>query len=48
MTDVAVGRNSVSEKLELLRTKAAMRSIDVANMLGTTPETVSRWHRGRA
>ena len=48
MTDVAVGRNSVSEKLELLRTKAAMRSIDVANMLGTTPETVSRRHRGRA
>lgn len=48
MTDVAVGRNAVSEKLELLRTKAAIRSVDVANMLGTTPETVSRWNRGRA
>ena len=48
MTDVAAGKNAVSEKLELLRTKAALRSVDVANMLGTTPETVSRWHRGRA
>ena len=48
MTDVAVGRNGVSAKLELLRTKAAIRSIDVANMLGTTPRTVSRWKHGRA
>ena len=48
MTDVAVERNAVAEKLELLRTRAAIRSVDVANMLGTTPETVSRWNRGRA
>ena len=48
MTDVAAGKNAVSEKLELLRTKAALRSVDVANMLGTTPETVSRWKHGRA
>ena len=25
-----------------------MRSADVANLLGTRPETVSRWNRGRA
>ena len=38
----------MSTKLELLRTKAAMSSVDVANMLGTTPGTVSRWNHGRA
>ena len=48
MTDVAVERNAVAEKLKLLRTRAAIRSVDVANMLGTTPETVSRWNHGRA
>lgn len=25
-----------------------MRSVDVANLLGTRPETVSRWNKGRA
>src|SRR5205814_1789940 len=28
--------------------KAAMKSIEVANLLGTRPETVSRWKQGRA
>ncbi len=45
MTDVAAERNAVAQKLELLRTRAAIRSVDVANMLGTT---VSRWNHGRA
>ena len=27
---------------------AAIRSVDVANMLGTTPRTVSRWNQGHA
>ena len=40
--------NVVAEKLELVKTKAAIRSVDVANILGTTPETVSRWNNGRA
>ena len=48
MYEVVVERNVVAEKLEFLKTKAAIRSVDVANMLGTTPETVSRWKRGRA
>ena len=48
MTNVIAERNVVAEKLELLRTRAAIRSVDVANMLGTTPETVSRWNQGRA
>ena len=48
MTGVAAERNAVAEKLGLLRARAAIRSVDVANMLGTTPETISRWNHGRA
>jgi hypothetical protein len=40
--------NAVARKLESLREKGAMRHIDVANILGTRPETVSRWNQGRA
>lgn len=47
MSDLVVQKNVVAEKLELLRTRAAIRSVDVANLLGTTPETVSRWNHGR-
>lgn len=39
--------NAVARKLESLREKGAMRHIDVANILGTRPETVSRWNQGR-
>ena len=48
MSTVLAEKNVVAEKLELLRNRAAIRSVDVANMLGTTPETVSRWNSGRA
>ena len=40
--------NVIARKLDLLAEKAAMRSIDVANLLGTRPETVSRWNQGKA
>jgi len=40
--------SAVARKLESLRTKGAMRHIEVANLLGTRPETVSRWNQGRA
>jgi hypothetical protein len=40
--------NVISRKLENLQRKAAMRSVDVANVLGIRPETVSRWNQGRA
>ena len=48
MSNVTAETNAVAGKLKLLRTRAAIRSVDVANMLGTTPETVSRWNHGRA
>jgi uncharacterized protein (DUF2384 family) len=39
---------AVARKLESLRNKGAMKNIEVANLLGTRPETVSRWNQGRA
>ncbi len=38
----------VARNLDLIRSKAAMRNVDVANLLGTRPETVSRWNQGKA
>lgn len=40
--------SAVARKLESIREKAAMRHVEVANLLGTRPETVSRWNQGRA
>jgi transcriptional regulator with XRE-family HTH domain len=40
--------SAVARKLESLRAKGAMKHIEVANLLGTRPETVSRWNQGRA
>jgi hypothetical protein len=40
--------SAVARKLESLRAKGAMRNIEVANLLGTRPEAVSRWNQGRA
>lgn len=40
--------NAIARKLEEIQKKSAMRSVDVANLLGTRPETVSRWNQGKA
>lgn len=40
--------NVISRKLDALQKKAAMRSVDVANVLGIRPETVSRWKQGKS
>lgn len=40
--------NAIARKLESIEQKGGMRSIDVANVLGTRPETVSRWNQGKA
>ena len=39
---------AVGRKLESIRAKGAMKHTDIANLLGTRPETVSRWNQGRA
>lgn len=40
--------NVIARKLETLQLKGGMRSVDVANVLGIRPETVSRWNQGKA
>jgi hypothetical protein len=40
--------NAIARKLEAIQRKGAMRSVDIANILGTRPETVSRWNQGKA
>lgn len=40
--------SAITRKLESIEQKADMRSVDVANILGTRPETVSRWNQGKA
>ena len=39
---------AVARKLDSIRDKGGMRNVDVANLLGTRPETVSRWNQGKA
>lgn len=38
----------IAKKLETITSKGGMRLVDIANVLGTRPETVSRWNQGRA
>jgi hypothetical protein len=40
--------NVIARRLESIEKKSAMRSVDVANVLGARPETVSRWNQGKA
>lgn len=40
--------NAIARKLDEIERKGAMRAVDVANLLGTRPETVSRWNQGKA
>ena len=47
MAKAAPMSNVVARQLESIRTKGAMRHVEVAELLGTRPETVSRWNQGR-
>jgi transcriptional regulator with XRE-family HTH domain len=40
--------SAISKKLDSIRDKGGMRLVDVANILGTRPETVSRWNQGKS
>src|SRR3984957_881371 len=40
--------SAVARRLDSLRRRGAMKNIEVANLLGARPETVSRWNQGRA
>lgn len=39
---------AIARKLDSIRQKASLRSADVAQLLDTRPETVSRWNQGHA
>lgn len=38
---------AVAAKLDSIKDKAGIRSREVADLMGTTPQTVSRWQQGR-
>jgi hypothetical protein len=40
--------NAIARKLEAIQSKSGMRAVDVANVVGARPETVSRWNQGKA
>lgn len=40
--------NAIARKIDSIEEKGGLRSIDIANVLGTRPETVSRWNQGKA
>ena len=48
MANAVAEKTVLAEKLDLLTSRANIRAVDVAKMLGTTTETVSRWNQGRA
>jgi transcriptional regulator with XRE-family HTH domain len=46
--EAPVVARTVGKRLDTLRAKGAMKHVEVASLLGTRPETVSRWSQGRA
>ena len=40
--------NVVARKLESIREKGALKHVDIAQLLDSRPETVSRWNQGKA
>lgn len=39
--------SAVGSRLESIRSRAGVRSREIAELLDTTPQTVSRWQQGR-
>jgi transcriptional regulator with XRE-family HTH domain len=39
--------SAIATRLDSIKTNAGIRSREVATLVGATPQTVSRWHRGR-
>jgi transcriptional regulator with XRE-family HTH domain len=40
--------NAIARRLKSIERKGGLRSVDLASLLGTRPETVSRWKLGKA
>ena len=45
---VSSATNPIAQKLDAIQQKAAMRSVDVANVAKVRQETVSRWRSGKS
>lgn len=39
--------SAVAHRLDSIKDRAGVRSREIAELLGTTPQTVSRWQQGR-
>ena len=39
---------ALAQRLDTIKARGGVRSREVAQLLDTTPQTVSRWHTGRA
>jgi uncharacterized protein (DUF2384 family) len=39
---------AIARKLESIETKGSLKSVDIANLVSSRPETVSRWRQGKA
>ena len=39
--------NALARRLDSIKAHAGIKSRDIAELMGTTPETVSRWSRGK-
>jgi hypothetical protein len=40
--------SAIAKRLQSITEKGGLYLVDIANVLGTRPETVSRWNQGRA
>lgn len=40
--------NAIARKLTSINKKASLKHVDIAQILGSRPETVSRWNKGHA
>jgi hypothetical protein len=40
--------NAIARKLEFIKDKGALKHVDIAQLLASRPETVSRWNQGKA
>lgn len=39
---------AIARKIESIETKGSLKSVDIANLVNSRPETVSRWRQGKA
>lgn len=40
--------NAIARKLDFIKDKGALKHVDIAQLLASRPETVSRWSQGKA